>query len=210
MIDLYSVPTANGQRVHIMLEETGLPYEPHFIDLPGGQHLKPDFLAMNPIGRAPVIVDNEGPNGQPITVFEGQAILYYLAEKAGRFYPQDLAVRTEIQTWMSAVAANLGSAFSAQFWFTTIAPERSDMTIDRFVSEAHRGLRALDGHLSERVYIAGDEYTIADIHAFPVAATSAARLEGALEPYPNIQRWADTIGERSAVKTGMALFTDRM
>ena len=208
MIDLYSVPTANGQRVHIMLEETGLPYQPHFVDLPAGEHLSADFLSKNPIGRAPCIVDNDGPDGQPITVFEGHAILYYLANKSGQLYPNDLAVKTQIHIWMSAVAANLGPAFSAQFWFTTIAPERSDMTIERYISEAHRGLKALETHLADRPYIAGETYTIADIHAYPVAATSAQRLEGGLEPYPAISAWAERIGNRDAVRKGMSLFTD--
>lgn len=207
MIDLYSVPTANGQRVHIMLEEAGLAYTPHFIDLPGGDHLKPEFLEKNPIGRAPAIVDNDGPGGQPLTVFEGHAILYYLAQKSQQFYPDDLAVRTQIHTWIAAVSCNLGPAFAAQFWFTTLAPERSDLAIDRYVAEAHRGLLALESHLSDRTFIAGDEYTIADIHAYPVAATSAARLDGKLDPYPNIQRWAEGISGREAVKRGMALFT---
>jgi GST-like protein len=208
MIDLYSVPTANGQRVHIILEETGLPYEPHFVNLRGGEHLEESFLDKNPFGRVPAIVDNDGPNGEPISIFEGHAILAYLAEKSGQLYPDDLGVRTQINIWMSAVSANLAPAFAAQFWFTTLAPERSDMAIERYISEAHRGLRALDLLFSNQDYIAGSEYTIADIHAYPVAATSGARLDGALTPYPNIRRWSETISKREAVKRGMALFTD--
>lgn len=208
MIDLYSVPTANGQRVHIMLEEVGLPYISHFVDLQGGKHLDPDYLKKNPFGRVPAIIDSDGPDGQTVTVFEGHAILYFLAEKSGLFYPQDLAIRTQIHTWMAAISANLGPAFAGQFWFTTLASRRIEMVIDRFVSEAHRGLRALDQRLSDFEYIAGNEYTIADIHAYPVAATSAIRLEGQLEPYQNIRRWADSIGKRSAVKRGMALFSE--
>ncbi len=208
MIDLYSVPTANGQRVHIILEETGLSYQPHLVDLYGGKHLEPDYLAKNPFGRVPAIVDNDGPNGEPLTVFEGHAILYYLAEKAGKFYPDDLGIRAQIHTWMSAVSSNLGPALSAQFWFTTMAPERSDMAIERYVSEAHRGLRALDVQLKDRDFLAGDTYTIADILAYPVAATSAARLNGGLELYLNILRWSKTIGARDAVKRGMSLFTE--
>ncbi len=209
MIELYSVPTANGQRVHIMLEETGLPYTPHFVDLQGGEHLGEAYMAKNPFGRAPSIIDTDGPGGNPITIFEGLAILLYLAEKSGKFYPADIAVRAEIHTWMSGVAANLGSAFSGQFWFTTLAPEHSEMAIERFVSEAHRGLKALDTHLNGRNFVAGDEYTVADIMAYPVAATSAARLDGGLEPYANIQRWSAPIGERDAVQRGMRLFTDK-
>ena len=165
-------------------------------------------MSKNPLGRAPCIVNTEGPHGQPITVFEGHAILYYLAEKSGKFYPDDLALRTQIHTWMSAVAANLGPAFSAQFWFTTMAPERSDMTIERYISEAHRGLKALETHLADHPYIAGEAYTIADIHAYPVAATSASRLDGGLDPYPTIRAWADRISSREAVKRGMSLFMD--
>ena len=208
VIDLYSVPTANGQRVHIMLEETGLPYTPHFVDLPRGEHMQEDFLAKNPIGRAPVIIDSDGPNGEIIKVFEGHSILYYLAQKSGQFYPDDLATRTQVHTWMAAVSANLGPAFSAQFWFTNIAPERNEMTIDRYIAEAHRGLKALDKHLDGRDFIAGYDYTIADIHAYPVAATSAVRLDGGLAPYKNIERWRDRVGEGAAVQRGMAVFND--
>lgn len=208
MIDLYSVPTANGQRVHIMLEESGLPYTAHFVDLPGGQHLEADFLAKNPFGRAPVIVDRDGPDGKEISVFEGHAILFYLAEKSGKLYPDDLAVRTQIHTWMSAISANLSPAFAAQFWFTTLAPEPSQVAIDRAISEAHRGLKALDAYLEGRDYFAGGIYTIADIHAYPVAATSAARLEGGLDAYPSLKRWMIIVGERDAVQRGMAVLTD--
>lgn len=208
MIDLYSVPTANGQRVHIMLEETGLPYQAHLVDLPGGDHLKPEFLAKNPFGRAPMLVDQDGPGGKAITVFEGHGMLFYLAEKSGQFYSDDPAVRAEIHMWISAISANLSPAFAAQFWFTTLAPERSDLAIDRAVSEAHRGLRALDTHLAGRNYVAGDTYTIADIHAYPVAATSAARLDEGLNAYPELQRWAEGIAKRPAVARGMALYTE--
>jgi GST-like protein len=209
MIDLYSVPTANGQRVHIMLEETGLSYQPHLVDLYGGKHLESDYLEKNPFGRVPAMVDNNGPNGEVITIFEGHAILYYLAEKSGKFYPQDLGVRTQIHMWMSAVSSNLGPAFSAQFCFTTRAPERSEVAIERYISEARRGLQALELRLAGRDCIAGDECTIADILAYPVAATSAPRLDGGLEPYSNIMRWAEAIGSRDAVKRGMDLFTDK-
>lgn len=207
MIDLYSVPTANGQRVHIMLEETGLQYTPHLVDLMGGKHLAPDFLAKNPFGRAPALVDNDGPGGKQITVYEGHGILYYLAEKSGQFYSNDLAVRTEIHMWISAISANVSPAFAAQFYFTTLAPERSEIAIDRAVSEAHRGLKALDAHLESKDYIAGDTYTIADIHIYPVAATSAARLDGGLEPYGNLRRWSDSLAARPAVQKGMKLYT---
>ncbi|NKB43369.1 MAG: glutathione S-transferase family protein [Alphaproteobacteria bacterium] len=208
MIDLYSVPTTNGQRVHVMLEETGLPYTPHFVDLHGGKHLEPDFLAKNPFGRVPAIIDRDGPNGNELTLFEGHSILFYLAEKSGQFYPDDLAVRAEIHTWMSAISANIGPAFSALFWFGKIAPEHSQMTIDRYTAEAHRGLRALDTHIEGRDYFAGDAYSIADIHAYPVAATSAAGLSGGLDDYPSLARWKNGIAERDAVKRGMALFSD--
>jgi len=209
MIDLYSVPTANGQRVHIMLEETGLPYTAHFVDLYSGAHMKDDYLAKNPFGRVPALVDNDGPGGRPVTVFEGHAILYYLAEKSGKFYPDDLAIRAQIHTWMSAISSNLAPAFSAQFWFTTLAPERSQVALDRYLSEIHRGLKALDLHLSHTPYVAGEDYTIADIFTYPVAATSAARLEDGLTAYPHISQWVGRVAERPAVARGMALFADK-
>ncbi|MEQ9110318.1 MAG: glutathione binding-like protein [Rhodospirillaceae bacterium] len=207
MIDLYSVPTANGQRVHIMLEETGLPYTAHLVDLVGGQHLKSDFIKMNPFGRAPALVDHDGPKGKEITVFEGHGMLFYLAEKSGQFYPKDLAVRAEIHTWMSAISSNLSPAFAAQFWFTTIAPEPSQVALDRAISEAHRGLSAIEFHLKGREFMAGEEYTIADIHTYPIAATSASRLEAGLEKYPEIARWMDGISQRDGVARGMRVLT---
>lgn len=209
MIDLYSVPTANGQRVHIMLEETGLPYTPHLVDLYGGAHMEQGYLSKNPFGRVPAIVDQDGPGGKPIALFEGHGILYYLAEKSGKFYPDDLATRARIHTWMSAISSNLAPAFSAQFWFTTLAPERSEVAIERYLSEIHRGLKALNEHLANTPFIASDEYTIADILAYPVAATSAARLEDGLANYQNISRWVESISVRPAVQRGMVLFADK-
>ena len=208
MIDLYSVPTANGQRVHIMLEETGLPYTAHVVDLPGGGHLAEDFRQKNPFGRVPALIDHDAPSGDSITLFEGHAILFYLAEKAGMFYPRDLATQAEVHMWMGAISANIAPAFSAQFWFTVIAPEGGEAALKRALSEAHRGLAALDVHLEGRDFIAGEEYTIADIHAYPVAATSAARLDGGLDGYAHIQKWAEGIAKRPGVQRGMKVLAD--
>ena len=208
MIDLYSVPTANGQRVHVMLEECGLPYTPHFVDLVGGEHLELEFQTKNPFGRAPAIVDRDGPGGQELRIFEGHAILFYLAEKSGKFYPNDLGIRTEIHAWISAISSNLSPAFAAQFWFTVLAPERNQMALDRFVAEAHRGLKTLDTHLEGRAYFVGDDYTIADIHAYPVVATSASRLDGGLGAYPSLLKWMAAISEREAVQKGMSILAE--
>ena len=207
MIDLYSVPTANGQKVHIMLEECGLAYTPHLVKLMEGEHLKPEFLKINPVGRVPVIVDPDGPSGTAVTLYETAAILFYLAEKTGQFLPTDLGLRGEVVQWLSNVSGNIGPPFSYQFRASVIDKDMGEHALSVFIADAHRFLKAMDTSLEGKSYLVGETYTIADIQAYPVAATSAARLDGGLEPYPNIARWAKGIGDREAVKRGMAVLT---
>ena len=205
MIDLYSVPTANGQKVHIVLEECGLEYRPHFVDLMGGEHLSEDFQKLNPGGRAPVIVDHDGPNGATVTLCETAAILFYLAEKTGRFMPEDIGLRGEVVQWLSNVSSNIGPPFSYQFRASVIDKEMGEHSLAVFIADAHRFLKAMDQSLDGRTYLVGETYTIADMQAYPVAATSAMRIEGGIEPYANIQKWAARIADRDAVKRGMSV-----
>lgn len=204
MIDLYSVPTSNGQKVHILLEETGLPYTPHLIDLKAGVHRQAAFQKINPYARAPAIVDHDATSD--VAVSESLAILVYLAEKTGRFLPQDALGRCQTFQWLSAISANIAPLFRGEYMFTNIVPGKIQPAIDYFVGEAEKALAMLDRHLADRSFFVGDTYTIADISAYPVAATSGKRLPQGLAPYANIRRWAEVIAQRPAVQRGMNLF----
>ena len=205
MIDLYTVPTANGQKVQIMLEETGLAYTPHLVDLHAGAHRQASFLSLNPFARVPAIVDHAGPGGD-VAVGESLAILVYLAEKSGQFLPTDVVERSQTLQWLSAISSNIGPLFRGEFMFTNIVPGKLQPAIDHFVGEAKKAFAMVDAHLATSAFLVGDTYTIADMSAYPVAATSSKRLPDGLAPYPHIRRWAADIGPRPAVQRGMKLF----
>jgi GSH-dependent disulfide-bond oxidoreductase len=205
MIDLYTVPTANGQKVHIMLEECGLAYTPHLMNLFGGQHRTPEFLKINPFGRVPVIVDHDVPGGD-FAVCETTAILEYLAAKSGQFMPNDPRGQSEAQQWLSFIATNIGPLFRGEYMFANVVPGKIRGAIDYFVAEAEKAFSVLDIYLERREFFVGETYTIADMNAYPVAVTSSQRLPKGLAPFPHIKRWADAVGARPAVQRGMALF----
>ena len=205
MIQLYSVFTANGQKVHIMLEECELEYSAVAVDLHGGAHRTPEFRALNPFARVPVIIDHKGPNGEPIVVCETTAILDYLAHKSGKFLPTDQRGRTEVAQWLSFIAANVGPVMRGEFMFTSVVPGKLQPAIDYFTSEAVKSFGVIDAYLADHEYLAADQYTIADINAYPVAATSSKRLPDGIEPFANIKRWMAAIGERPGVQRGMAV-----
>lgn len=206
MIDLYTVPTANGQKVHIMLEECGLVYTPHLMDLYGGAHRTPEFKKLNPFARVPIIIDHAAPGGD-FTVCETTAILDYLAVKTGQFMPTEDRGRSEVRQWLSFVATNVGPLFRGEFMFANIVPGKIRGAVDYFVGEAEKAMGVLNDYLAGKTYFVGEAYTIADINAYPVAATSSQRLPKGLEPYPHLKAWAERIAARPAVKRGMALFT---
>ena len=204
MIDLYSVPTGNGQKVHILLEETGLAYTPHLVDLYGGVHRQEPFLQLNPFGRVPAIVDRAAGD---LAVGESLAILMYLAEKSGQFLPQDTRGRTQVLQWLSAISANIVPLFRGIFMFSNVVPGKIEPAIAYFRGEAEKALAMLDRALADRTWLVGDAYTIADISAYPAAANATNYLPQGLTPYPNIARWAERIAARPAVQRGMKLFT---
>jgi glutathione S-transferase len=175
------------------------------MDLYGGAHKTPEFRKLNPFGRVPVIVDHDAPGGE-LVVCETIAILHYLADKTGRFMPADPRQRSEVQQWLSFIATNVGPLFRGEFMFANVVPGKIRGAVDYFIGEAEKAFAVLNEYLSGRVYLVGDTYTIADINAYPVAATSSQRLPQGLAPYPHIRRWAERIGERTAVQRGMALF----
>ena len=204
MIDLHTTATANGYKASIMLEETGLEYRVTDYDLVKGEHLRPEFLAINPVGRVPAIVAHAA--GPPDVVVCGTAaILQYLAEKTGRLLPADLAGRARVYQWLGIVSSDVGPAFSGQFVFNIIAPEKQPWAMAFYDKLCLRMLGALESQLGRSRHLAGDDYTIADIIAYPVAAVSMKRFPGTLDGHPHIARWATEVGARPAVQRGMKI-----
>jgi len=203
MIELHTTPTANGFKASIMLEEVALPYEVCTYDLMRGDHRRPEFLARNPVGRLPLIVDHDVPAGDPISVYGSAAILLYLAEKTGRLLPRELPARARVHEWMGIVSSDLAPAYSGQFVFSTLAPEPLPWAIDFYEKLCVRLLRPMELALARHPYLAGDDYTIADVIAYPVAAVSSRRYPGDLGGHPAIAAWASRVGERPAVQRGM-------
>jgi GST-like protein len=168
-IQLYSLPTPNGVKVSIMLEESGLPYEPHLVRFDTNDQMSPEFLSLNPNNKIPAIIDPAGPGGQPLALFESGAILLYLADKARSFIPQDAAGRYQTIQWLMFQKGGVGPMFGQVGFFSKFAGKdyEDKRPRDRYVSEAKRLLGVIDRRLAERTWMMGDEYTIADIALFP-------------------------------------------
>jgi glutathione S-transferase len=197
MIELYTAPTPNGYKVSIMLEETGLPYTVHPIDLGKQEQKRPEFLAMNPNGRIPVIVDHDNDD---FIVFESGAILIYLAEKTGKLLPADAKGRSRVLQWLCWQIGGLGPMQGQANVFYRYAPEKIPYAIDRYQRETYRLYQVLDTRLADNEYLAGD-YSIADIATWPWAALH--EWAGvAIDDLPHLQRWLRQIGERPAVLRG--------
>ena len=198
MIDLYTWLTPNGRKISIMLEETGLPYTVHPINLGKGEQFAPEFLRISPNNRIPVIVDREGPGGQPIVLFESGAILLYLAEKTGQFIPTDPAGRWEVIKWLLFQSASIGPVFGQAQHFLHYAQQEVPYAIGRFGSEARHLYGVLDRRLAVSSCLAGEEYTIADIATWPWIRPW--KIQGVdLAEYPHVERWLHAIGNRPAV-----------
>jgi len=209
MIELLSWPTPNGQKVHIALEELQLPYTITPVNIGEGDQFKPEFLAINPNHRIPAIVDSEGPNGKPLPLFESGAILIYLGEKTGALIPADPAARYTCLQWLMFQMGGIGPMFGQANHFINAAPEKIPYAIERYSNEVRRLTRVLEKRLSAAPYLAGDEYSIADITTFPWvrSAVKAGRLP--LDETPGVQRWFDAIDARPAVQRGLAVLADR-
>ena len=204
MIDVYSWPTPNGHKVHIMLEETGLPYRVHGINIRAGDQFSPEFLKVSPNNRIPAIVDHEGPNGRPLSLFESGAILLYLASKTGKFLPIDMHARWTCVQWLMWQMGGVGPMFGQANHFRRYAKEKIQYAIDRYTREGNRLTNVLDKRLAEAPYLAGDEYSIADIAVFPWMRGSETRGVNIAE-YPNVERWFNAINARPAVQRGVQL-----
>ena len=208
-IEVWSWPTPNGHKVHIMLEELGLPYEVVPINIGAGDQFRPEFLAITPNHRIPAIVDPEGPGGQRFTLFESAAILIYLAEKTGSpLLPKDPATRYRCLEWTMFQMGGVGPMFGQYNHFANYAPEKLPYAIERYTNEVARLHRVLEKRLSASPFLAGPDYSIADICTFPWIR-NADRRGISLDDYPNLRRWHDAIAARPAVQRGVQVLAER-
>ena len=207
MIDVHTWPTPNGHKIHIALEELGLPYRVHPVNIRTGEQFKPEFLAISPNNRIPAIVDPDGPDGRPMSLFESGAILIYLADKTGRLLPASGEARYRTLQWLMWQMGGVGPMFGQANHFRAYAKEPQPYPIERYTNESNRLTGVLDKQLAQSAWVAGDEYTIADIAIFPWMRGSEKRGVD-LAAYPNVQRWFDTIGARPAVQRALKVLAD--
>ena len=208
MIEVYSWATPNGHKVHIMLEECALPYKVVAVDIGSGDQFKSDFLAISPNNKVPAIVDSDGPAGKPMSLFESGAILLYLAGKTGRFLPTDTRGRYAVLQWLMFQMAGVGPMLGQAHHFRVYAPERITYAVDRYSNEAKRLYRVMNDQLARSRYIAGSEYTIADIAIFPwLRSWKNQGIDWA--DYPHLKGWFDEIAARPAVVRGVEVLADR-
>ncbi len=208
MLDLYTWPTPNGHKVHIMLEECGLRYNVHPIDIGAGDQFDPKFLEISPNNKMPAMVDPEGPDGAPISLFESGAILIYLAEKTGKFMPGDARQRYAILQWLMFQMGGIGPMLGQAHHFLQYAPDDIEYARNRYRNEANRLYGVLDRRLGESPYVACNDYTIADIAIWPW--TRFPERQGVERTdYPNFQRWFETIDARPAVQRAVEVLADR-
>ena len=205
-IDLYSWPTPNGHKVHIMLEECELPYLVHAVDIGAGDQFAKQFLAISPNNKIPAIVDPEGPDGRPISLFESGAILLYLAGKTGRFLPADERGKFVALQWLMFQMGGVGPMLGQAHHFRRYAPQTLPYAVDRYTNEAHRLYGVMDRRLGQARYFAGT-FSIADIAIFPWTRSHEAQGVD-LAAYPNVQRWFEEISGRPAVQRGLQVLAN--
>ena len=207
MIDVYSMATPNGHKVHIMLEECGLPYRAYNVDIGKGEQFAPDFLAISPNNKIPAIVDPDGPDGKPISLFESGAILVYLASKVNKFLGHTDREKFTVLQWLMFQMGGLGPMLGQAHHFRIYAPEQIEYAVNRYTNEAKRLYGVMDRQLAKQRYIAGDEYTIADIACFPW--TRSWKNQGIdWNDFPHAKRWHDEIAARPAVQRGVQVLAD--
>ncbi len=205
MIDLFTAATPNGHKITIMLEELGIPYQKHMVDLKALQQKSPEFLEMNPNGRIPVITDSNGPQGKKTTIFESGAILYYLAEKnGGKFLGKSLDEKAHSMQWVMFQMSGIGPMFGNYHYGMHSMPEKVPQFIERFEKESKRLITVLNSQLTKHAYLAGEEYTIADMATYPWVAGFAKENPVWFEGTPAIRNWLTKVSERPAVKKAMS------
>lgn len=206
-IELWYWPTSNGHKISIAMEEMGLDYTVIPVNIGAGEQFREEFLAITPNHRIPAIVDPEGPGGR-YTLFESGAILLYLAKKSGRFLPVDDAGYYRTLEWLMFQMGGVGPMFGQANHFRAYAPETIQYAIDRYTNEVRRLLGVLDTRLGQAAYLGGDDYTIADIATFPWARNHG-RYDIDIDGFPNVRRWLEAVGGRTAVKRGLAVLADK-
>jgi GST-like protein len=207
MIDVYSWATPNGHKVHIMLEECGLEYRVHGVNIGAGEQFKPDFLAISPNNKIPAIVDSDGPDGAPISLFESGAILLYLAAKTGKFLPESIRERYAVLEWLMFQMGGVGPMLGQAHHFRIYAPQQIEYAVNRYTNEAKRLYGVMDKRLQANRYIGGAQYSIADIAIFPwLRSWKNQGIDWS--DYPRLKGWFDEIGARPAVQRGVEVLAD--
>jgi len=206
MIDLFTWPTPNGHKIHIALEEMELPYAVHPVNIRTGEQFTPEFLAISPNNRIPAMIDSDGPDGKPISLFESGAMLIYLAGKSGQLMPSADRDRYTMLQWLMWQMGGVGPMFGQANHFRAYAKDPQPYPIERYTNEANRLTGVLDKRLADVPYVAG-EYTIADIAIFPWMRGSEKRGVN-IDDYPNVKRWFDTIDARPAVQRALKVLAD--
>ena len=207
MIDLYTWPTPNGHKIHIMLEECKLPYRVHPINIGAGDQFQPDFLKISPNNKIPALVDSEGPDGQAISLFESGAILVYLAAKTGKFMPKSDRAKYEVLQWLMFQMGGLGPMLGQAHHFRIYAPEKIDYAVTRYTNEAKRLYGVLDKRLQSRPWVGGKSYSIADMAIFPwLRSWQNQGIDWA--DYPHAKAWFDKIAARPAVQKAVQVLAD--
>jgi len=210
MIDLYFWSTPNGYKVSILLEELSLPYNVIPVHIGKGDQFKPEFLKMSPNNKIPAIVDPDGPDGKPTAMFESGAIMMYLAEKSGwKFMPQDMRQRYEVIQWLMFQMGGVGPMLGQAHHFRKYAPEKIEYAVDRYTKEARRLYTVIDRRLGESEYLAGSEYSIADMATYPWLRPYKWQGQDIAE-FPNLQRWYSAVRERPAVQRGIAVLAEKV
>jgi GST-like protein len=208
MIEVYSWATPNGHKVHIMMEECNLAYRAIPVNIGTGEQFAPEFLRISPNNKIPAIVDPNGPDGQPISLFESGAILLYLAGKTGKFLPASTRGKYEVLEWLMFQMASVGPMLGQAHHFRIYAPEKIEYAINRYTNEAKRLYGVMDKRLAQSKYLAGDDYTIADIAVFPwLRSWKNQGIDWA--DYPHLKGWFDEIAARPAVQRGVEVLADQ-
>ena len=208
MIQVYSWATPNGHKVHIMLEECGLPYRAHAIDIGAGDQFTPEFLALSPNNKIPAIVDPDGPDGEPISLFESGAILLYLAAKTGLFLPASVRDKYEVLQWLMFQMGGVGPMLGQAHHFRLYAPDKIPYAIDRYTNEAKRLYGVMNKRLAKSRYLGGAEYSIADIAVFPwLRSWKNQGIDW--NDYPHLRGWFDEVGARPAVRRGVEVLASQ-
>ncbi len=203
-IDLYYWPTPNGWKISILLEEVGLPYNVVPVNIAAGDQFEPEFLRISPNNKMPAIVDPEGPDGEPISLFESGAILLYLAEKTGEFLPHSPRARHEVVQWLMFQMGTVGPMLGQAHHFRKYSPEEIPYAIERYTNEAARIYGVMDRRLSENEWFAAGEYTVADVAIYPWLVSHETQGQS-MKDYPNLARWFEAVGSRPAVRRGLGV-----